>query len=80
MRTTLDIEPDILQAAKEIAAKERSTAGQVISRLARKGLALPEGTTGSATPRIRNGIPMLPKRGEIVTLEHVRRIMEEEAI
>lgn len=78
MRTTLDIEPDILQAAKEIAAKEKTTAGAVISRLARKGM------TGLETPlgelRIRNGVPMLPKRGEIITLEHVQRLMDEEGI
>ena len=38
MRTTLDIDDDILQAAKEMARAERKTAGQVISELARKGL------------------------------------------
>lgn len=76
MRTTLDIEPDILQAAKEIAAKEKTTAGAVISRLARKGL------VPVATPRgkLRNGIPVFPATGRIVTMEHVRRIMDEEGI
>lgn len=38
MRTTLDIEADVLQAAKEIAAREGQTAGQVLSELARRGL------------------------------------------
>lgn len=76
MRTTLDIEPDILQAAKEIAAKEKSTAGAVISRLARKGLTSPSNTE----MRVRNGIRMFPRRGEVVTLEHVRRLMDEEGI
>jgi len=38
MRTTLDIDDDILQAAKELARLERKTAGQVLSELARKGL------------------------------------------
>ena len=37
MRTTLDIEDDVLQAAKELAQREGSTAGQVISALARRG-------------------------------------------
>lgn len=77
MRTTLDIEADVLQAAKEIAAKERSTAGAVISRLARRGLV---GSSGAAGVKVRNGVPMLPKRGEVVTLEHVRAIMDEEGI
>lgn len=78
MRTTLDIDADILQAAKEIAAREKGTAGAVISRLARQALN-PETSAGQQT-RIRNGIPMFPKRGETVTLDHVRRIMDEEGI
>ena len=42
MRTTLDIDDDILQAAKELARAEkprRRRAGQILSELARKGLA-----------------------------------------
>ncbi len=40
MRTTLDIDDDILQAAKELAKAEKKTAGEVLSALARKGLAV----------------------------------------
>ena len=36
MRATLDIEDDVLQAAKELAVRERSTTGRVISALARR--------------------------------------------
>lgn len=79
MRTTLDIEDDILQAAKEIAAKERSTAGSVLSRLARAGLRAPP-ITRSPIPS-RNGVPIFPARdGELVTLEHVRRLADEEGV
>ena len=56
MRTTLDIADDVLQAAKEIAVVRRSTAGAVISDLARLALA----PTHSA--RLRNGVPVLPRR------------------
>jgi hypothetical protein len=38
MRTTLDIDDDILEAAKELAEAENKTAGQVLSELARKAL------------------------------------------
>jgi len=31
MRTTLDIDDDVLQAAKELARRERKTAGAMIS-------------------------------------------------
>ena len=56
MRTTLDIDDDVLNAVKELAAARRITAGQAISELARKALR-PSGTT-----RIRNGVPLLPRR------------------
>ena len=55
MRTTLDIDDDVLQAAKELGALHRKTAGQVVSELARKALA-PAGTH-----RLRNGVPLLPR-------------------
>jgi hypothetical protein len=29
---------------------------------------------------MKNGIPILPSRGEVVTTEHIRSIMEEEGI
>jgi hypothetical protein len=57
MRTTLDIDEDVLQAAKELAAVRGRTAGQVLSELARAGLR-PAGHTA----RIRNGVPLLPAR------------------
>ena len=79
MRTTLDIEDDVLQAAKELAQREGRTAGGVISELARRGLAThamkPKGRQGS-----RGGVPLLPSRGEVVTLEKVRRLMDQEGV
>jgi hypothetical protein len=83
MRTTLDIDDDVLFAAKELAAKERKTAGKVLSEIFRRGIQA--GTPNSSTKQgeayaLKNGIPVLPSRGEIVTIEHIRRIMEEEGI
>lgn len=74
VRTTLDIDEDILQAAKEIAVQERSTAGKVISNLARRALA-PEQRS-----ELRNGVPLLPPRvGEgVVTAEEVQRLRDDE--
>jgi hypothetical protein len=80
MRTTLNIDDDVLQAAKEVAAKEKRTAGQVISDLARKALNPPTSVTGTSL-RTRHGVPLLPSReGEVITLEHVRRLMDEDGI
>jgi len=56
MRTTLDIDDDVLQAAKELAALRGKTAGQVLSELARQSL------TPSQSMRVRNGVPLLPRR------------------
>jgi len=39
MRTTLDIDDDVVVAAKELAAGERRSLGSVISELARRGRA-----------------------------------------
>ncbi len=79
MRTTLDIEEDVLQAAKELAERDGRTAGRVISELARRGLALPAaGRKGRATTR--GGVPLLPSRGEVITLERVQGLLDREGI
>jgi hypothetical protein len=79
MRTTLDIEDDVLQAAKELAEREGITAGRVISALARRGLMAPGKKTKPPQPT-RGGVPLLPSRGEVVTLDHVRQLMDQEGI
>src|SRR3954453_9794147 len=77
VRTTLDIEEDVLQAARELAHREGSTIGQVISDLARRGLG---GAIEGEPLLIRNGVPELPPRGEVITFERVQQIMDEDAI
>ena len=78
MRTTLNIEDDVLQAAKELAQRGGGTAGQVISALARRGLASSPVKRKAST--IRGGVPLLPSRGEIITLEHIQELMDQEGI
>ena len=53
MRTTLEIDDDVLATAKELARNSGSTLGQVVSELARKSL------NTISKPRIRNGVPLL---------------------
>jgi hypothetical protein len=80
VRTTLDIEEDVLQAAKDLAAREKSTAGRVLSRLARLALRTPAASIGGKTAS-KNGVPVFPAReGELITLDHVRQLMDEEGI
>jgi hypothetical protein len=56
MRTTLDIDDDVLQAVKELAEARGLTAGQALSALLRQAL------TPDRPVRMRNGIPVLPRR------------------
>jgi hypothetical protein len=56
VRTTLDLDDDVLLAAKELAHARRTTAGKVISELVRKAL------TPTDRARARNGVPLLPRR------------------
>jgi hypothetical protein len=74
MRTTLAIDDDVLAAAKEMAATERKSVGEVISALARQ--AMRPTTSGLKT---RNGVPLLPVRpgAQRVTSELVRQLQEE---
>jgi len=79
MRTTLDIEDDVLQAAKELAQREGGTAGQMISTLARRGLTVQAGKPKKSSG-LRGGVPVLPSRGEVVTLERIQQLIDQEGV
>ena len=74
MRTTLSIEDDVLAAAKELAAREGKSLGEVISSLARQALRPKRAARGR-----RNGVPLLPLRpgGARVTPELVNKLRDE---
>lgn len=81
MRTTLDIDDDVLIAAKAHAARERKSLGSVISALARDALRRPPGGAarrGKARPGGRFAV--LPQRDEVVTVEHVRGLQDAEGL
>jgi hypothetical protein len=75
MRTTLAIDDDVLATAKHLAERDRKTIGEVISALARQGLARPVRAAGAE----RNGVPLLPSRrgGIPVTPELVNQLRDE---
>lgn len=73
MRTTLQIDDDVLLAARSIAERDRKSVGEVISVLARRGM-----TQRTSTKRSRLGLPLLPKRGVVVTMELVNQLRDEE--
>jgi hypothetical protein len=74
VRTTLSIDNDVLSAAKEIAAAQEKTVGEVISSLARQGL-----NPVVSRRATRNGVPLLPvrKADERVTSDLVHQLREE---
>lgn len=53
MRTTLDLDEDVLGIAKQLAAQKGQSAGKVISELVRQAL------EPRKTRRTRNGVPLL---------------------
>ncbi len=74
MRTTLDIDDDVLQAVKEIGEMRKKTAGQVISELARKALCPPRNYD------VRNGVPIIHRAPgtPLITTADVKRLQEDE--
>jgi hypothetical protein len=82
MRTTLDIDADILSAAKELARAEGKTLGKIISDLARRALTQPTGGLAEEQSAYKSreypAFPTFPKRGgPPVTNALVRRIQDE---
>ena len=80
MRTTLDIDDDVLQAAKELARRERKTAGRILSELARRGLTGAKDTSSrkASAKEAFLGFRPFARRGRIVTNEMIDRLREED--
>ena len=80
MRTTVDIDDDVLSAAKALAMRQGRSLGLVVSELVRR--ALPRSSVPASPSDRPIGLPlrgrfaMLPARHEVVTVEGVRRLME----
>lgn len=79
MRTTLDIDDDVLLAAKELARRQRSTAGEVLSELARQGLCAP-GSPSALSPTSFFGFRPFSSRGAPVSDETINRLRDEAGI
>jgi len=73
MRTTLDIDEDVLLAARDMAQRRHAPLGRVVSDLARRGL-----IRGSGNAE-RNGIALFPVQPDagVATLELVNRLRDE---
>jgi hypothetical protein len=78
VRTTLDIADDVLHAAKALARREKKSAGQVLSELARRGLRA--SVAGEAPGRAEEFLGFRPfaSRGGLVTNEIIDQLREED--
>jgi len=80
MRTTLDLDDDVLASAKEIARRENKTAGQVLSELARAALtqgSVPAARTARARREPAHGFVPFESRGGVVTNDMIDRLRDE---
>ncbi|MEO6407969.1 MAG: CopG family transcriptional regulator [Burkholderiaceae bacterium] len=84
MRTTLDIDDDLLAAAKEMARREGATAGRVVSRLLRESLTGAGSVARSArsgrSPAVAGFRPFPAKPGVVTTDEQVNALRDSEGI
>ncbi len=73
MRTTIDIDNDILHLVKELAHQRQISLGKIISELARQAL------TPATETSIRNGVPLFPIQpgAKIVTSELINQLRDE---
>jgi hypothetical protein len=73
VRTTLELDDDVVAAARELAAGQRRSLGSVISELARRGLTPARVEVAGDLPVIR-----VPAGTPAITPEMVRRAVDED--
>lgn len=83
MRTTLEIDDDVLAAAKELSRQQGRTAGEVVSALLRQ--ALTGGAAAAGGRRTRSAAPVagfrpFAPRGRPVTNDAVNALRDVEGI
>lgn len=73
VRTTLDLDDDVVSAARELAASQRRSIGSVVSELARRGLT-------PARVEVVGDLPVIhvPAGTPAITPEMVRRALDED--
>lgn len=91
MRTTVDLDEDVLMAAKELARLRGESIGRVISDAVRLGLSAPHHGMALAGAMVvsdttaedvlaRFGFEPLPHRGKLVTNELIDQIRDDEGL
>jgi hypothetical protein len=84
MRTTLDIDDDLLAAAKELARREGRTAGAVVSSLLRSSLTGQGAAASRSSPRRTRGVagfePFVARAGVVTTNDQVNALRDAEGV
>jgi hypothetical protein len=79
MRTTLDIADDVLMAVKDRARRQKRSAGDLLSELAREALTHRyRQDVGAKEPKSFYGFDPLPSRGRAVSNELIDKLREED--
>lgn len=79
MRTTINIDNDVLAAAKELARNQNVAVGEVVSRLMRDALTGSRPEREEASPTVGGFFPF-PSRGRVVTNEQVNILRDKEGV
>ncbi len=74
MRTTLEIDDDVLQAARTLAAAESKSIGAALSELARRGMA----ARSQSKSRLRFPVFKVPRNAPPLTIERVNDALDEQ--
>ena len=79
MRTTLAIDEDVFNIARQKAQREHISIGAAVSELMRLGIRSQQ-SQAAQRPATRSKYAVLPARQEIITSDHVYKLMEQEGI
>lgn len=79
MRTTLAIDDDVFLHARRVAQERRVSLGAAVSDLLRVGIRAQQHPQRSAGA-CKTPYGLLPARDEIISADHVRRLMDQEGI
>ena len=79
MRTTLALDEDVFNIARQKAQREHLSIGAAVSELMRLGIRSTQ-MPAIQRPATRSKYAVLPARHEIITSEHVYKLMEQEGI
>jgi len=74
MRTTLELEDDLIRLAKQLAQQQKISMGEAVSQMMRKSL------EASAPLKTRNGVPLIVRRpgASKPTLTLINRLRDQE--